>query len=52
MTPLEAEKIRDLFREAIRFASLFMRADSSAWTGVVFRSGQQPRGFNMRAYPR
>jgi hypothetical protein len=41
MTPLEAEKIRDLFREAIPFASLFMREDSSAWTGVVFRSGQQ-----------
>ncbi|HTF62683.1 MAG TPA: AAA domain-containing protein, partial [Edaphobacter sp.] len=41
MTPLEAEKIRDLFREAVPFASLFMRDDTSAWTGVIFRSGQQ-----------
>jgi very-short-patch-repair endonuclease len=41
ITPLKAEQIRDLLREAIPFASLFMREDASPWTGVVFRNGQQ-----------
>jgi very-short-patch-repair endonuclease/KaiC/GvpD/RAD55 family RecA-like ATPase len=41
LTPLQAEKIRDSFREATPFASLFMREDASPWTGVAFRTGQQ-----------
>lgn len=41
ITSRKAEQVRDLLREAVPFASLFLREDASAWTGVAFRNGQE-----------
>ena len=40
LTPLAAEQVRDLLREAASFESLLLRTDASPWTGVAFKDGR------------
>ena len=41
ITPVKAERVRDLLREAGPFEKLFLRDDPSPWTGILFRNGQE-----------
>jgi len=41
ITPVKAERVRDLLREAAPFQRLFLRDDPSPWTGIAFRNGQE-----------
>ena len=41
ISPVKAERVRDLLREAGPFAKLFLRDDPSPWTGIAFRSAQE-----------
>ncbi len=41
ITPVKAERVRDLLREAGPFERLFLRDDPSAWTGITFKSGHE-----------
>ena len=41
LTAVKADEIRDLFRDTVPFASLFLRVDPSAWTGLPMRTPEQ-----------
>jgi very-short-patch-repair endonuclease len=41
ITPVKAERVRDLLGEAAPFGKLFLRDDPSPWTGIPFKSGQE-----------
>ncbi|MFL6438115.1 MAG: AAA domain-containing protein [Terriglobales bacterium] len=43
LTPVTADAVRDMLKEAAGFASLFLRTDRSPWTGAQLGSGASVR---------